>query len=505
MRPDLRPPFVFLLLLTAPLTAARADELGRAECGSLTSLALPDIRITESVEVAAAPVPHCKVIGVVGREIRFMVLMPARWNGNFLMSGSGGFAGVVDASADEMAAGYASAGTDTGHEANGGSARWALNDVERQENYGHVGMHRATVAAKAVVAAFYGKPPARSYFTGCSNGGRQALMEAERYPDDFDGIVAGAPAFNYTAIVKSFVKNVKAAAPDPHHLMPGISAGALTTVQTRVLEACDALDGLRDGVMEDPRACSFSLATIPSCPTEQAAAGCLTAHERAVFETVHRPTDSYAEQPFGDEGAGGAWDVWITGRPASPGTPSLQWIFANEFYKNLVFGDSTWDYTTYDLGRADADMRRVATFLDATNPDLSAFIARGGRLLLWHGWSDPALNALETVKFFGQIQARTAAARDGVRLFMLPGVLHCGDGSGPDQVDWTRLISDWVERGATPERVVATKLTDGKPTRTRPLCAYPSVAVYRGSGSPDVESSFACRAPTASRRSGSSR
>jgi len=494
----------------APAEADSRDLRSPAPaCETLSSLRLPDVRITEAVAVAARPdattgirVAHCRVRGVVGQEINFLGYLPSDWNRRFLMGGGGGFVGAVSAPSEEVNAGYATVGTDTGHQGSPIQAGWALGHLERFVNYGHLAVHRVAEAAKAVIRAHYGADPDYSYFVGCSNGGRQALMEAQRYPNDFDGIVSGAPAFNFTEIAHSFVRNIKAAFPNPASLRPILTPEALAVIEAKTLEACDGADGLTDGVIDDPRSCRFSLERIPTC-----AAGrrrdCLTAAQKRLAATIYRPVAGrtgqvvYPGQPVGGEGQPGGWADWITGRgqtTANPSVPSAQWAFGTEFFKYLVFQDPEWNYASYDLTGAERDTRLARTVLNADNPDLSAFAARGGRLLLWHGWSDPALNALATIDYHGRVLAKTPNAGDHVRLFLMPGVLHCAGGPAPDRVDWAKAISTWVETKQAPERLTATKLgAGGQPTKTRPLCAYPARAVYRGTGSGDDESHFECR------------
>lgn len=507
-----RLPQVLSLLVLGTLPAQASATA--VSCESLKTATLADARVTEAVSVPAGTkggpaTAHCKVSGVIGKEIRFVALLPAEWNSRFLMGGGGGFVGAIDNQAiGEVDHGYATVGTDTGHEGSGIQAGWAFGNDERRINYGYLAVHRTAETAKALIQAYYGRPASKSYFFGCSNGGRQALMEAQRYPEDFDGIVSGAPAYDFTEIAISFIKNMKALYPDPSKLTPPlVSPAALKMIETKVLAACDAKDGVTDGVLDDPRACDFKLAAIPPCPADKAGDDCLTKAQRTAVEMVYRPIADkdgviYPGQPFGDEQAGGAgWPLWITGMgqltpvSGSAKAPSAQWAFGTEFFKYLVFNDSTWNYARYDLSKARADVAKAATILNADNIDLDRFTARGGKLILWHGWSDPALNALATIKYYQRATARSAAVAARLRLFMLPGVVHCAGGAGPDHADWPTAIADWVERGKTPVRLVASKIgADGKPTRTRPLCPYPEVAVYKGKGSTDDEANFACRA-----------
>ena len=510
--PFLAPLMLAVFSSTAWSQTAPANLAPAASCESLKAATVPDVRVTEAVLVTPAPqggprVPHCRVTGVIGKEIKFLALLPTGWNGRFLMGGGGGFVGTVNApTGDELTAGYATAGTDTGHEGSAIQAGWALGNEERRINYGYLAVHRTAETVKALIRAYYGRSAEKSYFLGCSNGGRQAMMEAQRYPDDFDGIVAGAPAFNFTEVATSFIKNMKAAFPDPAKLaQPSVSPAALKMIETKVLAACDAKDGVADGVLDDPRACDFKLAAILPCPNDQPGDGCLTKAERAAVEMIYRPIADrdgliYPGQPFGSEGEGGGWPAWITGSgtlmPASGSAkaPSAQWAFGTEFFKYLVFGDSTWNYLRYDLSRARTDLAGAGQYLNAVNLDLDRFTARGGKLILWHGWSDPALNALATIHYYQQAIAGQPKAAGHLRLFLLPGVLHCAGGAGPDRADWPTAIADWVEHGKAPARIVASKMSaDRKPIRTRPLCPYPEVAVWKGKGGTDDEASFACR------------
>jgi len=501
-------------LATARVQDPPGGGLKSIGCPAMGSLRLPDVGITEAVGVDAGQPPvgsfkkaHCKVAGVIGREIRFEVLLPDDWNQRFFMGGGGGFVGaVVNDAAASVNAGFATAGTDTGHQGTPLQAGWALDDLERQLNFGHLAVHRTAAVAKAIVRAYYGSDATRSYFFGCSRGGGQALMEAQRYPDDFDGIVAAAPAMDWPGIAAAFVKNSQAAFPDPATLSRSvITRDNLKLLESRILAACDANDGVKDGVMEDPRDCAFKVADIPVCADDRPRPECLTRAQCAAIERIYAPTINqdgaiYYGQPFGGEGEVEGWQNWITGvnEPllANAKIPSLQWAFGSEFFKYFVFHDPSWDYSRYDLSTWRRDTRLVATFMNATNPDLAGFKSGGRKLLLWHGWSDPALSALATIGYYQQVEARDPAVRDYFRMFLLPGVLHCGGGPGPDTVDWFTAIADWVERGQAPDRLVATRLDkDGKVTRARALCPYPQRSVYLGTGSTEVAESYACKAP----------
>ena len=483
-----------------------------AACDNIKGLRLPDVRFTEVTDVRDSVqrsdnvrTPHCRVAGVIGKGAAFVVMLPNRWNQRMLMAGNGGFAGTISRGVFPLSEqGYVTVSTNTGHdETDGGGARWALNDLERQLDYGHVAVHRTAEVAKVLAKNFYGSEPRFSYFNGCSNGGRQALMEAQRYPDDFDGIIAGAPAAQFTRIGASFMKNLKAVFPDPSYFdKPIVTPANLALVSAKVLDACDIADGVKDGVLDDPRACGFKLASVRSCPANRAADDCLTTAQRAAVAAIYAPTLEgsavlYPGQPFGVEAAG--WPAWITGRDSnmmkSLHVPNLQAMFATEGAKYFAFGDSTWNYSKF-RGSFYEPMKRFANVLDADNPDLTRFAARKGKLILYHGWADPALNPLGTIDYYSKVMARDPNATEYTRLYMMPGVLHCGGGPGPSTVSWLPTVVDWVEKSRAPDQLVATKSdASRKVIRARPLCAYPKRAVYSGQGSTDEAANFACKAP----------
>jgi feruloyl esterase len=284
---------------------------------------------------------------------------------------------------------------------------------------------------------------------------------------------------------------------------PVVTPAVVRLLAGSVTEACDAVDGVRDGILENPEACSFKLASLPSCATEVASDACVTRAQRAALTAFTTPFAAgslrYPGWPLGDEADPDGWAVWITGPVASfiqlsaGAAPTLQGVVATQFFKYFVYSDSTWRYVHYDLSRAGRDGARVTSVVSAANPDLSAFRERGGKLLLAHGWSDPALSARATIEYFRRIQARTPQASSFTRLFMMPGVLHCAGGSGCDDVDYASVIRRWVEQGEAPERIVARKLRGAQVIRTHPLCAYPMAARYKGTGSTDDASAFTCR------------
>jgi Tannase and feruloyl esterase len=375
LRPVPRPAALALTLVFATTaacaqTTAPVKSAGR-DCSALTSLALPDTRVTSAEPFAAkapaGPVPVCKVLGVIGTAIRFQVLLPETWNGRFLMGGNGGFAGSLDADGmGSVGSGYAFASTDTGHQASGIQGSWALNNPERIANWGHTGVHRTAEIAKVIVRTYYGREAAFAYFRGCSNGGRQALMEAQRHPQDFDGLISGAPAYDITNIGGGFIKNIKAVFPTPDSARaPVVTRGNLALIERAALEACDASDGVRDGVIDSPPRCRFSLALVKACANDRAAPDCLTQAQRHAIEVVYAPAvapdrEIYPGQPVGAEADEDGWPLWITGVDEGllAGTngqaSSLQLAFGPELFKYFMLGNpaGTIRPTTSQRGRA---------------------------------------------------------------------------------------------------------------------------------------------------------
>ena len=504
--------------LASPVFAAALD------CDGLKALSLPDVRIEaasassgeeapdENLPVGVpslsprATVSHCKVEGVIGTEIRFEVLLPDDWNGKFLMGGGGGFVGSLGFQGRfSVNRGYATAATDTGHQSSGIRADWALGHPERRINYGYLGVHRTTETAKAIVREYYGRNAERSYFYGCSNGGRQAMMSAQRFPHDFDGIVAGAPAHDFSGVLAAFAYNMQRVFPEPGDLSePVITAQNRQLLESEILRKCDSLDGVEDGFLNDPRDCGFKLTDLPLCHGSESEDHCLTLRQREAVAAVYGgPRNSkgsiYPGLPFGGETAAAGWEGWITGPSArlieAFGEPSSQFGFATQGFKYLVFQDPDFNYSAYDFERFDGDAQHLGTFLDATSADLSGLKESGGKLLLWHGWSDAALTAYGSIDYFEAAEKLDPSVRDYFRFYLMPGVFHCAGGPGPDRVDWLGALERWVEDGQAPAELMARKVQGGQVAKARPLCVYPERAEYLG-GDPDVAASYACQAPS---------
>ncbi|MDP6096154.1 MAG: tannase/feruloyl esterase family alpha/beta hydrolase [Gammaproteobacteria bacterium] len=464
-----------------------------------------DLDITAASQ-QSEPVSHCEVTGVIGTELQFRLLLPENWNGKFVMGGGGGFAGTLGNQAltqGVLESGYATVSTDTGH--SGFGADWALNNLERITNYGHAGVHRTAVEAKHMISDYYDDSIDRSYFYGCSNGGRQALMEAQRYPQDFDGIVAGAPAYNFGGLIAGFLASQQAMFPDPNQLKTSLlSLQELEIVETEYLARCDANDGLTDGILNNPLSCDFDVAELPACSAIDSDS-CFTESEIAALKSVYDgPTDSAGNQlfygfPFGGEPDAGGWSTWTTGGAQDDSLnpyPNLHMFFSAEVMKYMAFHDAAFDYSTYNHDNYFHDIRTLTPTLSATETDLTEFRDQGGKLLLYQGWSDAAITALGTVGYYEDVIANDASAREDARLFMMPGVLHCAGGKGPSTVRFVDALDQWVESDQAPDDLPAYFLDENaNPAGSRPLCAYPEEAVYDGSGSDRDPVNFSCSAP----------
>ena len=374
---------------------------------------------------------------------------------------------------------------------------------EKIADFGYRAIHETALAAKKIIAAYYGNMPQHSYFNSCSNGGRQALMEAQHFPTDYDGIIAGAPANYWTHLVTAG-GNVKALFTRPENY---ISSAKLPAIESAALAQCDALDGVKDGVIENPLACAFDPSVLLCKGPETDA--CLTAPELTSLNAIYGGTkDSKGNKLFpglspGGEAEPGAWAAWITGdSPTSSRTD-----FATEFFRYMVYTDPAWTAARFQLDRdtKTAD-DKLAKVLNSTNPDISAFTKRGGRLILYHGWTDPAISPANAIDYFNSVGKTLgpAATQDSVRLYMVPGMGHCGGGSGPNQFgalsvphadpqhDLAAALEAWVEKAQPPSTVIASKVEKGKVTRTRPLCPWPAVAKWNGTGSTDDAANFSC-------------
>ena len=514
---------LLLLVSSLPLIAATT-------CASLKSLSLANTKVQFAQETAATTMlgpggfllktpAFCRVGGIItpvsDSEIHFEVWMPeSGWNGKFRGTGNGGFAGSINYGdmAGALRDGFATASTDTGHRADGIDADWALGHPEKIADFGYRAIHEMTIKAKSMIEAYYGDAPKHSYFAACSNGGRQALMEAQRFPEDYDGILAGAPANYWTRLlVANFFASGKPMLENPPSY---ISKDKIPAIAKAVLAACDATDGLKDGILSDPPSCHFDPATIVCKGAETN--DCLTPSQAASLQRIYdgaRNGDGMViypgYEPGGEEGGGG-WPGWISG--ATPGQ-SAGALFSTGFLRNMVFSDANWTYKQSTLSNAldSADTKMAAT-LNSTDPNLKAFQDRGGKLIVYHGWSDAAIPPRNAINYYKNVESTmgNAAVNGFMRLYMLPGVQHCAGGPGPNffgqaavlqasdaQHDVFTALVDWVEQGKAPASIIATKFSKNDPARsvemTRPVCPYQLEAKYDGAGDMKQAGSFSCR------------
>ena len=501
-----------------------------ATCEGLSATALKDTTITaaESVPAGTFTPPYgnaisklpafCRVAGVIkpasDSYIRFEVWLPASgWNGKYLGVGNGGFAGSIgfNSMGANLKRGYATAGTDTGHEGDAEDASWAYHHPEKVIDFGYRALHLTTVNARILAQAFYSHPVQHTYFDSCSDGGREALMEAQRFPADFDGILAGAPANFWTHMLAAGVDISKAIYSDPAGYIPSIKFPAIAAA---VLAACDALDGVKDGIVNDPSRCHFDPSTLLCKDVETRA--CLTAPQIASLKKLYagglnsRGSAIFPGYAPGAEDGRGGWVPWLIGN--GPGGSSSS-VYVENYFRYMVFEDPAWNPLTarVDTAMQSAD-EKTARALNAVETDLHGFQARGGKLILYHGWSDPAIAPSNTIHYYnGVVHAMGAeAAERFVRLYMVPGMQHCIGGPGPSsfgQLGTTTAkgpehgiydaLEEWVEEGKAPDAIVATKYVEDNSAKgvsmTRPLCPYPQVAVYKGTGDTNDSANFECR------------
>ena len=493
-------PGVLLVCSLAPAWGRTADHISRT---ALANLHLPHVvlqKVTKVIPKRAKNRPartYVDVAGIIDSRIRFELLLPQKWNGCMTMGGGGGFVGSVqNQAANSVYRGFATVGTDTGHESRSGfQARWAYHNHQAKVDFGYLAVHRTAQVAKALIHDYYMRSPRYCYFIGCSRGGGQAMMEAQRYPQDFNGIVAGAPAFNWTGFAATMVAIAKALYPNPRHLHHSVlTQQALKALQAGILQQAAAQGELQDGVIANPLAVHLDLAKVRG----------LTAAQRQAIAAIGAGAHNGRRliYPGYTLSAGcfpGQWTFWFTGPvPGLLGkyhAPDATFIFGAQIFKYLVFNDLHWNYAAFRFAHFRQETRRAAHILNATNPDMRSFKARGGKLIIWQGWADPALPPLATVHYYQNVLAHDPQARAFCRLYMIPGCLHCGGGPGPSHVNWLAVISKWVEHGQAPGRIIASKYHNGKVVATRPLYPYPDWAAYQGHGNPANATSYIKRAP----------
>jgi feruloyl esterase len=493
-----------VVALAVPALPAKA-----ASCESLSSIALKGGMISAAESVAAgafqqpggrggaafASLPaFCRIAATLkptgDSEIKIEVWLPAsNWNGALESVGNGAWAGTIGypAMATALGAGYAAASTDTGHA--GGSVTFVVDHPEKVIDFAYRAVHEMTVAAKAITAGYYGQAPKHSYFNGCSTGGRQALTEAQRYPGDYDGVVSGDPDLDASRIHEAqlfagWVAHRDAApASDPSYIPPAKYAA----LHAAALGSCDALDGVKDGVIEDPTKCHFDpqflLCKDADAPT------CLTAPQVETAKQIYAGTHAGKANLWGLEpGSETGW--------ASLSGPQPLGI-ALETYQYLVYKDPKWDYHGLDPAKdVPAADKAIGPMMNASDPDLRPFFSHGGKLLMYHGWADPGIPPMFSVEYYKNVVEKVGQkkAPEEIRLFMVPGMGHCGGGDGPSTFNAMESLSQWVEKGKAPDQIPASHATRGQVDRTRLLCPYPQTAVYKGSGNTDDAANFSCQA-----------
>jgi feruloyl esterase len=506
--------------LSTLLLLARFVNAAPSSCEALSKLVLPDTSITvaQSVPAGEFTLPEdlgpdqlrapgvtpaagvlkklpsfCRVAATLkptsDSDIKVEIWMPqTNWNGKYEAVGNGGWAGTITYAnmAEALLNGYATSGTDTGH--TGATGSFALGHPEKLIDFAWRSEHEMTIKAKAAIKAFYGADPKFSYWVGCSSGGKQGLKEAQNFPDDYDGIVAGAPVLNWTHRSIEAMWVALAGLKDAASYIP---AEKYPLIHQAAVAACDQGDGLKDGLIGDPPSCRFDPGTL-ECK-EGDGPQCLTHPQveaaRKIYHPALNPRTGEQLSPRFEPGSELGWRV-IAGGPAP-------FSAANDYFKYVVFRNPNWDWRTFDLDRDATLADRIDNgTINATSTDLKPFTAHGGKLILYHGWTDTNITPAATIQYLEKLNSQMGGAAEtaeSVRLFMVPGMNHCGGGEGPNVFNMPSALGRWVEDGKPPDQILASHLTAGKIDRTRPLCAYPKMARYKGAGDPDDAANFACR------------
>jgi feruloyl esterase len=482
----------------------------RPACADLLALSGGDLTVVsaQSAPASDASPAFCRVLGVIQPEIQFEVALPAAWNRRLYMRGNGGFAGesleaparVTQRNA-ALRHGFVAVQTNTGHDAEAEPlATFAAHSLQKRIDYSFRAVHLTVQAAKRLAHAYYDRPVGFSYWDGCSTGGRQGLMAAQRFPGDFDGIVAGAPVLNFTDTMIWNLWNARALAAGP------LSLEKMRRVSDAVYRRC----GTAEGLLDDPRQCDFDPARdLPPCAAGQESADCFTRAQVEALKAVYGGVVSggkpyFPGLPVGAEKAGrpalgegppaSGWDRWLIDESGK----SRQLLYGETFVRHMAFprADPGYDWRTFDFDRDPPRLGAIRAILDARNPDLTEFSARGGKLIMYFGWADTALNPRMGIDYYERVAATMGPrTRDFFRLFMVPGMFHCRGGFGPDRLDALTPLVNWVEGGRAPDRIVAGQQEGGVLVRTRPLCPYPQRARLEGAGTPTDAASFVCREP----------
>jgi hypothetical protein len=487
--------------LPAPLASAQVacDALAGKVVGGATV-------VSTTVVTASGTLPlYCKVAARIDPKLNMELRLPDNWNGKLLYGGGGGYNGSIPGPlATALSAGYANVSSDSGHQASGIDASWALNDPFAAQLFGSLSVPTVMSSTKELLQAAYNSQPTRSYFEGCSNGGREALMNAQRYPNLFDGIIARAPAYNWVGVMGAFNRTAKALN------APGgaFSSAKVALLASAVRAACDGADGIVDGVVSNPAACTFDPATLRCAGGTDTGNTCLSDAQLAVVTSWTTPATFAGSSAYrnagwpltGNEDDPGAWAVWTSG--GGNVRTALQYLFSDTTIKTYLARDLTQDsltYTPYDQNQQ--ALFGLASLNDATSTDLRPFFNSGGKLILWHGGNDSALSNKTTTEYFTGVGTTVGApaVEASVRYYIAPGVDHCAGGPGADTSDLLAALDGWVVNSTAPATLTATKVVSGAVTFSRPLCRYPQYPRYTGPANnaqaATVASNYTCTSP----------
>ena len=500
----------FFVSVLAILLLASGQAYG-ASCESVTTLNLPNVKVTAAAEVApGAFVPpgapprgggpgaafsglptFCRVAATLtpssDSDIKIEVWLPTSgWNGKLQAVGNGAWTGSIayPAMAEGLRRGYATTSTDTGHV--GGSASFGMGHPEKVTDFAYRSEHEMTVTAKAIINKFYGNAPKFSYWTGCSAGGRQAMKAAQMFPNDFDGIIAGSPGLDWSGRTAQAVRIAQALQKEEARITPAKAQ----VLHSAVVAACDALDGVKDGLIENPIACKFDPAVLVCKGGEEPA--CLTQAQADTAKLIYSPiVDAKTKREIPGLAPGSELGWTDMGWSQSARATGL------DHFRYLIFADPQWDVQKFNVATDVARLTEgVSGDVDARSTNLKPFFDRGGKLIQYHGWSDPQITPLASTMYYDRVVAANGGrskVHSSYRLFMAPGMAHCGGGEGPNDFDELTALEQWVENGKAPDMIPASHATQGKVDRTRPLCPYPQVASYKGSGSIDEAANFVCK------------
>jgi Tannase and feruloyl esterase len=497
---------IILMLVASCAVSARADGAG---CSALAAKPFgSEVKIDSATLVAAtANVPeHCDVRGTIWPEAKFAVKLPTNWNNRFYMVGGGGYAGQISHGPMNtgLQKGYATASTDTGHDAAKEPLATFANPgpnnphAERKLlDYAYLAVHNTASLAKQIIKAYYGSEPRYSYWVGCSTGGRQGLMEAQRYPEDFDGYVIGAPVLKISGEQMRGIWNAQAVTSEPGR----IAVEKLPLLADAVYKKCDEVDGLRDGLIADPRRCRFDpAADLPKCPAGEDGRDCFTKAQtdglKKVYSGVRTSAGKllYPGQPVGAEIAPpGGRSPWIGSIGAQPGVGLAFGETFMRFMTRPPLGPD-WSYKSFNFDTDPAKLAGISAMIDAINPDLTEVRKRGGKIIHYHGWADALVNPQMSVDYYESVLKKMGEkqTKEFYKLYMIPGMFHCAGGVGCDRADWFAPLVDWVEKGIAPGVLAGSHIEKGATVMTRPHCAYPEVAKYKGSGDSSKAENFTC-------------